>query len=788
MPTATRDASSSLGVYEQRRKKLLELNEKTSGLETRLRRLSSHFGPSTDGLRNNDAAKTAAPTAAADSNKQNVASIPKRQRPASFVLTRRTSSLLNGPLAANKHTTRPQMYSNQTAASTPGVALNSSTICSGDDSIRDHTIAQRRRSWASAMAGTFLETPERILKQRDSAVDITARTSSTLAASESSNCGERNVNTVTPPETSVPLSKILPITVGILRVDHIGRDEKIAQNLIVPNTGPLAHSSLMYSTRTIAPVAVASMSEVTIAEAEACRSAPTTIELTAYPAQTSSLNAVSELEQTDSAACGQAERKSLQAVPTAWHPTEAQLPDRISPLAVDCLWLSSERRVTRSHSGEELLPPEKRQRMETIEVAIPQQMYRLPIPPARIIQYPTYSLEWDESSEGSDCEGSSHCYTSESDDDGRDPDGLNGDERRVFELYFRTKSRGESLDEFVPHVLDTISEYSCEDEDEESERGRKCHQSFEWSYDNEGEYEGVLEYVERAFASASQNGLNDKSQAENVHGSTANTEDSVSTESKVPSVLRDPGLQPYHTIRRSAPVENKRCDWMIGGLPLVLPEASTGDTNERATTERTVDMHQGDSVAGFRDLSEASDENNMVEKKEDTAISPVKPPPRRSSLRLSSAGCKPPSFPILSVASPPALHHPDPSSQRLSVGTKAITPTTSYSPSMIITATPTQENHVFSARTLVVAITCLLYMQYAAHGLQLVRTAANAAWQTLAAASEQLETVRYDDDDDVDDGVTSSGGRTLVAVGHTVWIAIAIKFIWDRSNSIQRNS
>ncbi|KAJ3169641.1 hypothetical protein HDU88_000832 [Geranomyces variabilis] len=106
---------------------------------------------------------------------------------------------------------------------------------------------------------------------------------------------------------------------------------------------------------------------------------------------------------------------------------------------------------------------------------------RLPIAPARITHYPMSSfIQWD--SDGSDAGSSSDEFEYNDGDDAgllpyipvvpgkKDPDGLDPEDRAIFEKYYRRKGCSESLDEFCPHVLDTISEFSGEgDEDEEEE-------------------------------------------------------------------------------------------------------------------------------------------------------------------------------------------------------------------------------------------------------------------------------------------------------------------------------
>ncbi|TPX64354.1 hypothetical protein SpCBS45565_g05958 [Spizellomyces sp. 'palustris'] len=65
---------------------------------------------------------------------------------------------------------------------------------------------------------------------------------------------------------------------------------------------------------------------------------------------------------------------------------------------------------------------------------------------------------WDESSEISSYSCSSIEY---------DHDGLDAYDRRIYQMYFEPRASRDALMAFVPHVLDTISEWSCEDEDEE---------------------------------------------------------------------------------------------------------------------------------------------------------------------------------------------------------------------------------------------------------------------------------------------------------------------------------
>ncbi|KAJ3157442.1 hypothetical protein HDU86_003334 [Geranomyces michiganensis] len=102
---------------------------------------------------------------------------------------------------------------------------------------------------------------------------------------------------------------------------------------------------------------------------------------------------------------------------------------------------------------------------------------RLPIPPARITHYPMTSyIQWDSGSDGGtdsefeydddeDCDDALTCISAVS--DWSDPDGLDPEDRAIYEKYYRRKGCGESLDEFCPHVLDTISEFSCEGDEED---------------------------------------------------------------------------------------------------------------------------------------------------------------------------------------------------------------------------------------------------------------------------------------------------------------------------------
>ncbi|KNC99086.1 uncharacterized protein SPPG_06033 [Spizellomyces punctatus DAOM BR117] len=79
---------------------------------------------------------------------------------------------------------------------------------------------------------------------------------------------------------------------------------------------------------------------------------------------------------------------------------------------------------------------------------------------------------WDESSEISSYSCSSAEY---------DIDGLDAYDRRIYQMYFEPRASRDALMAFVPHVLDTISEWSCEDEDEEW-RARCEEEGDEFSY------------------------------------------------------------------------------------------------------------------------------------------------------------------------------------------------------------------------------------------------------------------------------------------------------------------
>ncbi|KAJ3019345.1 hypothetical protein HKX48_002193 [Thoreauomyces humboldtii] len=175
---------------------------------------------------------------------------------------------------------------------------------------------------------------------------------------------------------------------------------------------------------------------------------------------------------------------SLQDVAIATSVVALNLPDRISESSFEmdaARFLLPDfvpRRLMRRWSGEELGGGDAYSTGSVLSSSTFSGF--TPIPAARITQYPNvHPLEWDESSEGSyeehddgfedeySCDSGSEQREGADECDMEDPDGLDAQDRLAFELYFRRKTRCQHLDEFIPHVLDTISEYSCESEEED---------------------------------------------------------------------------------------------------------------------------------------------------------------------------------------------------------------------------------------------------------------------------------------------------------------------------------
>ncbi|KAJ3184984.1 hypothetical protein HDU87_002550 [Geranomyces variabilis] len=411
-------------VSEQRRQKLLALNAATSTLEGRLRRISNSIHP------------------------QSLPS-PEKKRPGQHELAhpvlkpapRRTSVMV-----------------------LPSGGLVSMPTCAEDT-------ATRRRSWADA------DCAGRLLKSKDSAVDMkairaTARDTPQARGVVGSSSLHGSIKTNLVSSMRRVFEKPTPTSAYLLRLPVLVRQStRIAQ---APET----------KTVSVPPSAIGRQTCLQKNSGQPSQSQPL------------SLNIETQI------VLPLAQATTVQAI---FQEFEAQsvsgLPIPLDHIAERPSWFNYDASIEDSadstsgfpHAPARLVPAVRQwPEVQYLSNYPPPHDPRLPIAPARITHYPMTSfIQWD--SDASDAGSSSDEFEYDDGDDAgvlpyippvpgkKDPDGLNPEDRAIFEKYYRRKGCSESLDEFCPHVLDTISEFSGEgDEDEDEDEEEPMENQSDW--------------------------------------------------------------------------------------------------------------------------------------------------------------------------------------------------------------------------------------------------------------------------------------------------------------------